>query len=54
MVADDPVANVEIVDVLFANMIAAEPDVVVPVADLPFELGAAVVTVMPDGTALTQ
>ena len=52
MVADNPVADIEVMDVLFANMVAAEPDVVVPVANLPFEFGAALVAAMPDGAAV--
>src|ERR1019366_1745317 len=41
VIAHDPVADVKVVDVLFANMVPAEPDVVVPVANLPFEFSAA-------------
>ena len=50
--SDDPVADIEVVDVLFANMVAAEPDVVVPVANLAFEVGAAHVAAMPDRAAV--
>ena len=38
----DPIADVEVVDVLLADVIAAEPGEEVPVADLVFELGQAI------------
>src|SRR5262249_16415721 len=48
----DPVADVEVMDVLFADMVARKPDVVVPVMDLLFEVGVASVTAMPDWAAV--
>ena len=39
-------------DVLFADVVAAQPDVMVPVANLAFEFGVAMVPAMPDGPAV--
>src|SRR5207249_5264671 len=39
MRADGPVTDVEVVDVLFADMVAREPGEVQPVAQLPFQVG---------------
>src|SRR5262245_40549189 len=41
MVVHDPVADIEVMHVLLADMISAKPDVVVPVANLPFKVGVA-------------
>ena len=35
----DPIANVEVVDVLLADVVAAEPGEEIPIADLVFQLG---------------
>src|SRR4051794_24300252 len=48
----DPVRDVDVVDVLLADVVAAQPDVMIPVADLPLEISAAVVAAMPDRTAV--
>ena len=52
VVAHDPVADVKVVHVLLADMVAAKPDVMVPIADLLFEFGGAVFAAMPDGAAI--
>ena len=39
MIVLDPVADVEVVDVLLADVVAAEPDEVIPVAHLVFHFG---------------
>jgi len=35
----DPIDHVEVVDVLFANVVAAKPDEIVPIAHLIFHFG---------------
>ena len=42
MIADGPVGHVEVVDVLFDDVVAGEPGEVEPVTDLPFGVGHAV------------
>src|SRR5208283_3388327 len=44
MTVHDPVADVEVMDVLLADIIAAEPGEVIPVVDLEFHLGHALAT----------
>ena len=44
----DPVADVDVVDVLLADMVAAEPGEEVPVADLVLQLGE----ILPRGTGV--
>src|SRR5438552_5553624 len=43
MSVHNPIGNIEVVDVLFANVVTAEPDVVIPVAKLLLQLGRALV-----------
>src|SRR6185295_14686541 len=47
-----PVAYIEVVNVLLANVIAAQPDVVVPIANLPFQIGISVIATVPDRPAV--
>ncbi len=42
---EDPVDDIEVMDVLFDDVITAEPGEVVPVAELPFDIGPAGFTV---------
>src|SRR5882724_1235407 len=48
MIADDPITDIEVVDMLFANVIAAEPDVMIPVTDLTLEIAITVVATVPN------
>src|SRR5205823_12741723 len=41
MRAHDPVGHIEVVDVLLADLIAAQPDVVIPVVDLILDIAHA-------------
>src|ERR1051326_5144960 len=59
MVLHDPVGDVEVVNVLFADVIAAKPDVVVPVVELLLQHGVAhvlavarLIAIVPDGSAV--
>jgi len=52
MISHDPIADVNVMDVLFANVIAAQPDVMVPIANLLLHFGVAVFPAMPDGAAV--
>src|SRR5262249_41751847 len=47
-----PVANVEVVNVLFNDMVAAQPDVMIPIPNLPLQIGRPAVAAMPDRTAV--
>ena len=53
VIALDPVADVEVVDVLLDDVVAAEPDEVIPVAHLVFHFGLARLALAhPDGAAV--
>src|ERR1700686_2581580 len=47
-VAESPVHDVEVVDVLLADMVAGKPGEVEPVADLPFDVGHVAAFTMPE------
>src|SRR5207245_2681564 len=51
MAFHDPVGDVNVVNVLFANMIAAKPNVMIPVANLPLQIDAALIATVPNPTA---
>src|ERR1044071_3070261 len=48
----DPIGDIKIVNVLFTYVIAAEPNVMVPIAELRLHFGGALLTAMPDGSAI--
>src|SRR5205085_11718552 len=47
-----PVADIEVMNVLLANMIPAKPNVMVPVANLLFQFGVALIAAVPDRPAI--
>jgi len=49
-VAQRPVDHIEIMDVLFADVVAGEPGEVEPVADLPFDIAATGAVGVPEPT----
>jgi len=52
MAIHDPVAHIKIVHVLLADMVAAQPDVVVPIPNLALEISIATVAAVPDWSAV--
>src|SRR6266487_1666237 len=47
-----PVADVQVVNVLLANMIAAKPDVMIPIVDLSLQISCSALAPMPDRVAI--
>src|SRR5207247_10748090 len=52
MAFHDPIGNIKVMDVLLANMIAAEPDIMIPIAHLLLHLCGALIATMPDRAAV--